>query len=976
MNSNKSPPDSNSTIKPAVVLKISMSAYLIQRRLLLLLCLLLHLNSSLAYSLKGCVISYSEDASADVSLDCSGRELVTVPDDIPRDASSVKLSNNQLEQINRQDFGHLSKLRNLFLDSNQIAHVDDGSFINLVALTNLYMNDNNLTRLTGNIFQGLSNLTTLDLGGNNIQFIHSSAFQFLSSLQTVILKDNKLQQVTDIQPILQLPHLQELNIRANLFTSFQTKDLLLNMSSGLKKLDVSDNAKLEKFSITTQIFPHLEMIDLSGSGRAAGLKWDIPDKTLLRNITQLDFSGTLIPFEEIQKVLQSLDSLMHLRLSYMETFIQKGLLATVCKILTLRRLDLLYNSVPKLSSKLVTCSQLNELDLSNTNTSELPKGSMRLMKSLRSLTLDFNFLTKVPDDIRSLSSLEVLRLSANRISELTCEDFINTTRLTELYLDKNRIAKLDRCVFENLNDLKVLDMSNNLLWTFGGAFKTGLQKLEFLNLNKNFISTLEKGDFKGLGSLKYLDLASKHIGSVKSNAFDGLNNLRTLQVSLPLGFENKFRGLQQLENLTVYFDIDSSFKSPHSNFYKALFHLKSLKLFTIIYTGDHSGFPFEILMDILQAMKHLEDFTAENLYISAPRPDTFMYNSQLKRLTISQTDLSDLGPELFQPIPNLQALDLSYSKLKSLDFLAQADLSALTFLKLSDNDITVINETVFQSLPALTYLDLDNNPFTCDCSNAGFIQWVKNNNQTQVVNAHMYTCSFPVVEQGNKLLDFDIQSCWMDVGFLCFICSTCLTLLTLLAAFVFHFLRWQLAYAYYLFLAFLYDSRKRKKNGAPHQYDAFISYNVHDEAWVYREMLPVLEGEQGWRLCLHHRDFQPGKPIMDNITDAIYGSRKTICVISQRYLQSEWCSREIQMASFRLFDEHKDVLILLFLEEIPAQRLSPYYRMRKLVKGRTYLSWPQAGQHKGVFWQNVSRALETGDAPTETADLLTGPAGC
>ncbi|XP_013880644.1 toll-like receptor 13 [Austrofundulus limnaeus] len=140
-------------------------------------------------------------------------------------------------------------------------------------------------------------------------------------------------------------------------------------------------------------------------------------------------------------------------------------------------------------------------------------------------------------------------------------------------------------------------------------------------------------------------------------------------------------------------------------------------------------------------------------------------------------------------------------------------------------------------------------------------------------------------------------------------------------------------------------------------------------------MLPVLEGEQGWRLCLHHRDFQPGKPIMENITDAIYGSRKTICVISRHYLQSEWCSREIQMASFRLFDEQKDVLILLFLEEIPSRHLTPYYRMRKLVKKRTYLSWPQAAQHPGVFWQNVQRALQTGDALTENTDLLTGPAG-
>ncbi|XP_035849347.1 LOW QUALITY PROTEIN: toll-like receptor 13 [Sander lucioperca] len=92
-----------------------------------------------------------------------------------------------------------------------------------------------------------------------------------------------------------------------------------------------------------------------------------------------------------------------------------------------------------------------------------------------------------------------------------------------------------------------------------------------------------------------------------------------------------------------------------------------------------------------------------------------------------------------------------------------------------------------------------------------------------------------------------------------------------------------------------------------------------------------------------------GKPIVENITDAIYGSRKTLCVITRRYLQSEWCSREIQMASFRLFNEQKDVLVLLFLEEIPAHQLSPYYHMRKLVKKRTYLSCPRPANTRSLL---------------------------
>ncbi|XP_047206553.1 toll-like receptor 13 isoform X2 [Girardinichthys multiradiatus] len=113
-----------------------------------------------------------------------------------------------------------------------------------------------------------------------------------------------------------------------------------------------------------------------------------------------------------------------------------------------------------------------------------------------------------------------------------------------------------------------------------------------------------------------------------------------------------------------------------------------------------------------------------------------------------------------------------------------------------------------------------------------------------------------------------------------------------------------------------------------------------------------------------------GKPITDNITDAIYGSRKTICVISRRYLESEWCSREVQIASFRLFDEQRDVLILIFLEDIPTYLLSPFHRMRKLLKKQTYLSWPRAADHPEVFWEKLRKALQTRNDPSEDNVLL------
>ncbi|KAI9516781.1 hypothetical protein NQZ68_013839 [Dissostichus eleginoides] len=277
---------------------------------------------------------------------------------------------------------------------------------------------------------------------------------------------------------------------------------------------------------------------------------------------------------------------------------------------------------------------------------------------------------------------------------------------------------------------------------------------------------------------------------------------------------------------------------------------------------------------------------------------------------------------------------------------------------------------VIKSLPALAYIDLKGNSFTCDCDNVWFGQWAVNDPQTQVFDASNFECNYPKGLKGKKLLDLDVRSCTVDIEFIDFITTTCTLLLFMVVTFTYHFLRWQLAYAYYIFLALLFDTKYKNKQ-APNQYDAFISYNTHDEPWVIKELVPKLEEEQGFKLCLHHRDFEPGKPIIENITDAIYGSRKTICVISRKYLESEWCSREIQVASFRLFDEQKDVLVLVFLEDIPTSQLSAYHRIRKLLKRQTYLSWPQAEEHPELFWVKLCKALKNREDINEDRLLLT-----
>ncbi|KAJ3586904.1 hypothetical protein NHX12_013296, partial [Muraenolepis orangiensis] len=366
--------------------------------------------------------------------------------------------------------------------------------------------------------------------------------------------------------------------------------------------------------------------------------------------------------------------------------------------------------------------------------------------------------------------------------------------------------------------------------------------------------------------------------------------------------------------------------------------------------------------------------------------------TRLRYLSLSLNVLSNVH-NVLNALYSLEILDLSANNIAELDCFDFFNLTRLEQLNLrsnyidkldGENKLAVINDNIFHFLPALTYLDVTENPLTCDCFNSDFLLWALSSVHTLVRVGPGNECTYPVSKKGTMLLDMDLNLCWIDTSFLCCVSTAGLVLLTVLGAFGFHFLRWHLVYAYYRLVTSRYDARQRKGNDV-YRYDAFISYNVRDEAWVHGEMLPALEAERDWRLCLHHRDFQPGRAgwlagpladwtsllvklkvptgrsIVENVTEAIYGSRKTVCVISRHYLASEWCSREIQMASHRLLDEKKDVLILLFLEELSELQLSPYYRMRRLVRRSSYLSWPRAARHPGLFWQNVHRALESGD---------------
>ena len=70
-------------------------------------------------------------------------------------------------------------------------------------------------------------------------------------------------------------------------------------------------------------------------------------------------------------------------------------------------------------------------------------------------------------------------------------------------------------------------------------------------------------------------------------------------------------------------------------------------------------------------------------------------------------------------------------------------------------------------------------------------------------------------------------------------------------------------------------------------FDATIFYHFDtDDYFVLNQLLPELEEERDFKLCIHSRNFTPGRDIKDNIEEAIENSKSVIIIMSQGFVDS------------------------------------------------------------------------------------------
>ncbi|XP_051274354.1 toll-like receptor 13 [Dicentrarchus labrax] len=839
------------------------------------------------------------------------------------------------------------------LSKNKIRVIPSGSFSRVFGLKSLDLSQNQLVSLKGGEFRGLDVLDFLNLTCNNILHIHSNGFDGLPRLKILLLTHNML---STFSPSLfnSLPAIKEINLSLN-----KLKNFSCGASSTLQQLDLLAN-NIQRVNVSC--FPALEYIRLSNNS-----KLELQADAFASNprLKILLCKGVKA------EMLMGLSAETKKNLSEVEfsLFVEKSPL-TICGLLKemdkLERLevDLKGSRLPQTNTTLLDCAtphvvviadanlgnvaqlslgrgKTSRLYLINCGLKQISRTTFGGYQGLKTLQLNQNKVVIQQDTFKGLTHLTFLSFDKSNIRDIDPEWFIPLKKLNRLSLMKNDITELPPNVFSALTTLEQLYLQFNLLKYITRKPFSKLRRLKKLNLSLNIIDFIEEGSFQDLTKLEYLDLSGNRIKRLTPSILYGLTNLK--------GFV--------LYNNRLHF---KSYESPFIN-------LTSLEYLEMNYQGPGGRGIGNIGPHFFQGPSQLISVAIGHSIKIDFHPDALVPLVNLKYLYIAGVVMKTTNlSAVLSPLKTLKKLTLYRADLDALPANLLPPDNTLETLKVQSNHIHTIDKMMLDALPRLRILDITDNPLSCTCDNVWFKSWAIHNTQTQV--SRLYNLQCDNNRGATYLWQFDDKACsYEQVSFTLFIACSVVDMLSVCVCLAWHK---QGPTLRYLLLTLKAKLRGRRgAAGARYQYDAFISYSSKDEAWVMKQLVPSLErpapGAQRLRLCLHHRDFRPGAAVLENIEAAIYNSRHTICVVTRHFLQSEWCSVEFQLASLRLLFDGSDVLLLVFLEEIPEHCLSPYTRLRRIVRKKTYLMWPKEPQEQDAFWVRLIEALKGNEEEEE-----------
>nr|ARQ14825.1 toll-like recptor 7 [Oncomelania hupensis] len=624
--------------------------------------------------------------------------------------------------------------------------------------------------------------------------------------------------------------------------------------------------------------------------------------------------------------------------------------------------DLSNNSLVHISP--VAFSKLQNLRrLLITNNSGLSYATLDPVFAVRTLVdldISFNDLgVPVPDNffLRQPPPVwQALSLRGNDLSPLAdLAVFRHFKQLQKLDLSHTGMKFKISSVMESIETLSFQHNGLNKFPETCNGTQSLIPQLSYLDLRSHSIDTVS--NVVCLPSLRVLDLSEGNSFSFNfvSNAFSSrlypnlkelyLDSMRETTLSLPAHTFNN----SGLEMLSISFAQNKGilYRTFDPDTFAGCTNLQSLFL-SRIYSDQLGGVDVEQLKQILQPVK-----------------DT------LQKFSLSKNDfgIDDTDLEILTDLPHLTYLDLSGNYLREIPYGCFDNLLNLTELDLSSNALEGIdapNEHTFNEATQnrLQHLDLSDNPYKCTCSYRWLYLWRQANPGLFSSNSNNYTCKGLsgdrdgiIPEHTNLILS--AQACLFESEngyFNCFV----ITLLMFLAVFLtLYFVRKRLRVRIAMRRALGGHDRnqqqqQRRGGNVRYQYDLFVSYAEGDARWVRQFLMAELEGRKGLKLCIHQRDFHPGRHVLDNIENCVSLSRQVLMVFSPHFARSEWCQFELTLCQRHAMDRG-DCLLVAYLRHVEERDMTA--GMMAILRTCTYLQWSQMRRDQAYFWDHLLLAL-------------------
>ncbi|KAK3578928.1 hypothetical protein CHS0354_035560 [Potamilus streckersoni] len=584
-------------------------------------------------------------------------------------------------------------------------------------------------------------------------------------------------------------------------------------------------------------------------------------------------------------------------------------------------------------------------------------------------------LTRIPPSIRNLTRVQYLDLSHNNITEIdnsTLNSLGDTLQI--LVMNYNSISILRKHTFDNLISLQEIYLEHNDLHEIEiDVISSKLKNLHYVQFSYNQLEFLDIG-------LIWVPMLFNYTVNVSGNAISNFTNHKGIRVS-DFSYENNSLHVDLQRNNLTTIDVNYLLRLGKVEHIWELYNvgIGGINIAFNRLVCDCRLFPFAFYINIFRFMDVTYPiYTIDCSFPKSVNTSTVLltriqdFNCSVEekcppQCICTETTALDLmtvvcDNDTLDSLPNVipEAKHVAFSvHSKNLRELSDRNyFQNVTDLNLSSSSISVIHDdflhnfeslgtiqiynNMLETLPEgiqhmnlekLQSLYLHGNPFKCDCHSKWMKSWLLKY-KIKIPDVDKILCESGQAE-GKKIIDA------LDTDFICDSISFTLVLAIsfggVSALIICMFAVYLFREPMQVFLIANYHCfqclRRRVATNLP--FDIFISYSSCDDTYVQDVLIPKLEND-GFRLFTQD-NFIPGMPITENILKGIDSCFTTLIILSNKFLESDWCRYEFEQAYIKVLQEKERHLIILSLDnelnkDLMPKTLTLYLKMNNYIK--------------------------------------------